>query len=174
MSLRGFGQTAFSLAHHQPGDADSKKVQRNQDQHEEDHGGGIGRRSKDGGEDGDDQQSVAKIPDEELGRNDAEERKKKDEDGQFKDQAEAEENEEDEVEIFVDVDERDDGALKADQEAQNVWQRDEISEGDAGEKQENRGEKKTGDGAALVFVKRGSDEKPDLIEDPGDAITIPR
>jgi len=101
-----------------------------------------------------------------LGSNDAEEREKENEDGQFEHQAKTEKDKKNQIEILVDINQGDDGALETDQEAQDVGQRNKIAKGDAGQEKEDGGKEETGDGTALVLVKRRSNELPDLKEHP--------
>jgi len=136
MSLRG-KIALFPLAHHRPGHAHADKVQSDQHKHEEHHAEGIGGRRQDGRENGDYEQGVAEISDQELRSDDTEKGQKENEHGEFEDEAKTEKDEKNQVEILVDVDEWDDRALKADQEAQDVRERNKIAEGDASKEKEN-------------------------------------
>src|SRR5439155_6411389 len=91
----------------------------------------------DSSHDGDDQNGVTEILPKEFRRDDAEERQKENQNWQFKHQSKPEQNQKDQVEVLVDGDHRLDrtnGALKTNQEPQNIRQRDEVAEGNPRDK----------------------------------------
>ena len=112
VSLRGFGETPLSFAHHHPGHSDAHEIQSHQNYHEKQHRGGVWRRCQNSGQNSDHKNRVAKILQQEFGRHDAEEREKKNQHGQFKDESKAKQHEKDQIEILVDIYQRDDRAAE--------------------------------------------------------------
>src|SRR5260370_901733 len=72
LSLRG-RQTPFAPPHHHPGHSDTDEIQTYEDSHENQHGRRVGRRGKDGSENGDNQNGVAKILHEQFWSKDSKE-----------------------------------------------------------------------------------------------------
>src|SRR6185312_1777098 len=149
-------------------DADADHIEGEHGRGEEAHADRIGHGADDGGDQEDDEDRVADVPDEKFCVDDAEERQKKDEDRQLEGDAESEDDGEEEAGVVLDGN---DGvevpAEVADEDLERAGEYPAVTEPGTGEEEAYGCPHKGEDIALLVGVHAGRDEEPDLVEDEG-------
>ncbi|MDZ7637359.1 MAG: hypothetical protein U5J83_03770 [Bryobacterales bacterium] len=119
-------------------------------------------------QDDDAQDGVARIPNEEAGINDAQQREEEDQYGQFEDDGDGEHDIHKEVEVLGDRDHRRDVDVAPDsqQEGEAETEGDEVGKKSAGNEKAGGADHKGSRPFALFLVEAGCDEAPNLVKDP--------
>src|SRR5258706_2609398 len=169
--LRRSGQLPLLLSDYHGRHSNAHKIQPDHRRHKNQHGHGVRRRRNDCGHDRDNQNRVADVFPEKLGRDNSEQRQKENQNGQLEHQTQPEKHHQRQIEVFVHRDHRNDRPLgthpERNQELEDIGQCNEVSEGDSAQKEKHGGKKKTCDRAALVFIERWSHEEPYLVQHHG-------
>ena len=107
------------------------------------------------------------MPHEEPRRDHAEAGEQEDQDRQLEHEAETEDHVHEEAVVAIRRDHRIERGAHADEELDGEGEGHPIGEVTAGDEEEGRRENERQSGPALVLVKPGRDESPDLVEDEG-------
>ena len=162
---RGRRHAARAPPARDPGAPDAQLIQQQERAQHQHHRHGVGRR-QDGGEKRGDHNRVAPLASQELRGDDAEGRQNRDDQRQFGDESASDHERNRHAEVAVDCDHRGEvGALEAEQDFQRGGQQPLITRDRAGQEQYDADRQRRDDQPFLPLIQRGSEERPDLVDD---------